>query len=70
LLQKEANFQSRGHAVNTPAPDFTDLERDPVSDLLYQRYLKPVWPELADSELQLDAASEDLVSCQCRSTLL
>jgi hypothetical protein len=63
LLQKKANFQNRGHAVDTPAPDFTDLERDLASELLYQRYLKPVCPELADSELQLDAASEDLTVC-------
>lgn len=49
--------------MNPAAPDFTDLERDLVSELLYQRYLKPIWPELADSELQLDPASEDLTVC-------
>lgn len=63
MLQKKANSQNRGHDVNAPAPDFTDLERDLVCELLYQRYLKPVWPELADSELQLDPASEDLTVC-------
>lgn len=49
--------------MNAAAPDFTDLERDLVSELLYQRYLKPVWPELADGELQLDPASDDLTVC-------
>ena len=61
--KKEANSLSRGQAVSAAAPDFTDLERDLVSELLYQRYLKPVWPELADSELQLDPAVDDLTVC-------
>lgn len=49
--------------MNAAAADFTDLERDLICELLYQRYLKPVWPELADSELQLDPASDELTVC-------
>lgn len=43
--------------------DFTEAERDMVAELLLQRYSKPVLPELADSELKLDPASDELSTC-------
>lgn len=43
--------------------DFTEVERDLVAELLLQRYSKPVLPELADSELKLDPASDELTIC-------
>lgn len=43
--------------------DFTEAERDLVAELLLQRYSKPVLPELADSELKLDPASDELSTC-------
>lgn len=46
----------------TPA-DFTETEQKLVSTLLLQRYGKPVQLQLADSELQLDPGSEDLILC-------
>lgn len=42
--------------------DFTEAERELVADILQQRYLKPVVPELADSELKLDPSSESLTT--------
>ena len=44
-------------------PDFTKFECAQVAEILQQRYLKAVVPEMADSELKLDAACDDLTSC-------
>lgn len=44
-------------------PDFTETEQKLVSALLLKRYAKPVSQQLADSELQLDATSEELTLC-------
>jgi hypothetical protein len=44
-------------------PDFTDEDLNLVSGLLLQRYGKVVTPQLADSEVQLDPASERLDLC-------
>lgn len=49
--------------MTATVPDFTPAERELVTTLLRQRYGKPVPPELADSELQLDPASADLTTC-------
>ena len=49
--------------MSLTAPDFTDTERELVAFLLHDRYNKPVQPDLADSELQLDASSEELTVC-------
>lgn len=49
--------------MNTTVADFTEVERELVAELLQQRYSKSVLPELADSELKLDPASEELMSC-------
>ncbi len=43
--------------------DFTELECELVAELLQQRYSKPVLPELADSELKLDPASDEMTIC-------
>jgi hypothetical protein len=44
-------------------PDFTDAEQKLVSTILFERYGKLVPMQLADSELQLDASSEELTLC-------
>ncbi len=44
-------------------PDFTETEQKLVSALLLKRYAKLVLPQLADSELQLDALSDELTLC-------
>ena len=44
-------------------PDFTETELKLVSASLFERYGKLVPFQLADSELQLDAASEELTLC-------
>jgi len=44
-------------------PDFTETELKLVSASLFERYGKLVPIQLADSELQLDAASEALTLC-------
>lgn len=49
--------------MDMTVPDFTEAERALVAELLLQRYGKAVPTELADSELQLDAASTDLTLC-------
>jgi hypothetical protein len=49
--------------MNTTIPDFTDAELKLVSASLYERYGKLVPLQLADSELQLDALSEELTLC-------
>jgi len=44
-------------------PDFTETELKLVSASLFERYGKLVQFQLADSERQLDAASEELTLC-------
>lgn len=44
-------------------PDFTDAEQKLVFAALFERYGKLVPVQLADSELQLDASSEQLTLC-------
>lgn len=44
-------------------PDFTEAEQEVVQAELSKRYGKHVDMELADSELQLDPASTELVLC-------
>lgn len=43
--------------------DFTVAEQELVARLLVRRYAKPVPVQLADSELQLEAAPEKLTLC-------
>lgn len=50
-------------AVDTTVSDFTGQELELVAELLQQRYSKQVSPELADSELKLDPASDELTVC-------
>lgn len=47
----------------TTIADFTDSEQRLVSNVLFQRYGKFVPLQVADAELQLDMASEDLTPC-------
>lgn len=49
--------------MNTTIPDFTGAEQKLVSASLFERYAKLVPFQLADSELQLDASSEELTLC-------
>jgi len=49
--------------MNQTIPDFTDTEQKLVSTSLFERYGKLVPLQLADSELQLDASSEELALC-------
>lgn len=49
--------------MNTTIPDYTDAEQKLVSATLFERYGKLVPFQLADSELQLDASSEELALC-------
>jgi len=49
--------------VDITVSDFTGQELELVAELLQQRYSKQVSPELADSELKLDPASDDLTVC-------
>lgn len=49
--------------MNTTIPDFTDAEHKLVSSSLFERYGKLVPLQLADSELQFDALSEELTLC-------
>src|SRR4030065_1297392 len=46
-----------------PTPAFPDAEQKLVSATLFERYGKLVPFQLADSELQLDTASEELTLC-------
>jgi len=46
-----------------PIPDFTDAEQKQVSGLLLKRYSRIVPLQLADSELQLNAATRKLTVC-------
>lgn len=50
-------------AVDTTVFDFTGQELELVAELLQQRYSKQVPLELADSELKLDPASDDMTVC-------
>jgi len=49
--------------VSDTASNFTEPECALVAELLQQRYNKPMPPELADSELKLDPASDELTPC-------
>ena len=49
--------------MNTTIPDFTNAEQKLVSATLFERYGKLVPFQLADSELQLDAGSDELTIC-------
>jgi hypothetical protein len=49
--------------MNAPIPDFTEAEQKLVSAALLERYGKLVPIQLADSDLQLDASSQELVLC-------
>jgi hypothetical protein len=49
--------------MNTTIPDFTDAEQKLVSASLFERYGKLVPLQMADSELQLNALSEELSLC-------
>ncbi len=49
--------------MNVPVPDFSDSERELVVALLQERYDKTVPLELADSELKLDPARDDITLC-------
>ncbi len=49
--------------MNFTVSDFTEGERELVAELLQQRYNKPVSVELADNELKLDPASDDMTIC-------
>lgn len=49
--------------MNVNVSHFTEPECELVAELLQQRYNKPVSPELADSELKLDPASDELTVC-------
>lgn len=49
--------------MNATVSDFTKVEHELVAELLQQRYSKPVLPELADSELKLDPASDEMTMC-------
>lgn len=49
--------------MSNAIPDFTAAEQELVAKLLQRRYSKPVAMQLADSELQLDPASETLTLC-------
>jgi hypothetical protein len=46
--------------MNTTIPDFTDAEQKLVSASLFERFGKLVPLQMADSELQLDALSDEL----------
>jgi hypothetical protein len=46
-----------------PIPDFTEAEQRDVAALLARRYGTPVAVELADSELQLEAADAEVTVC-------
>ena len=43
--------------------DFTETEQKLASALLLKRYARLILPQLADSELQLDAHSDELTLC-------
>jgi len=46
-----------------PPPDFSDTELTIIRDTLAQRYGKPVEPQLADVEFQLDQDSDQWSTC-------
>ena len=49
--------------MNIIVADFTGAERELVADILQQRYIRRVTPELADSELKLDPAGDEMTTC-------
>ena len=49
--------------MNVIVADFTEAERELVADLLQQRYIRRVTPDLADSELKLDPANDEMTIC-------
>jgi len=49
--------------VPSSVPDFSDAELNELHGVLHARYGHPVATELADSELKLDPASDDLTAC-------
>lgn len=49
--------------MNNPVLDFTDAEQKLVTVQLFNRYGKFIPMQLADSELQLDAATSELTVC-------
>lgn len=49
--------------MNVIVADFTEAERELVADLLQQRYIRRVTPDLADSELKLDPTGDELTIC-------
>ena len=49
--------------VGPSIPDFTDAEQRHVETLLTRRYATPVAIELADSELLLDPADDEMTVC-------
>lgn len=49
--------------MSVTVSDFTEPECELVAELLKQRYNQPVLPEMADSELKLDSASDELTTC-------
>jgi hypothetical protein len=50
-------------SVSTVVPDFSEAERSLVAELLHDRYKREVAPQLADSDLLLDPATEELTVC-------
>jgi hypothetical protein len=57
------DLRLRPAAVKLPIPDFTEAEQQRVDTLLRRRYGSPVAVELADSELRLDPATDELEVC-------
>ena len=49
--------------MNVIVADFTEAERELVADLLQQRYIRRVTPDLADSEVKLDPVDAELTIC-------
>jgi hypothetical protein len=49
--------------MTNPIPDFTDSERQLVSQTLFERYGRQVPVEAADAELQLDPLFDDFSTC-------
>jgi len=49
--------------MNSPVSDFTEAEQKLVANVLLQRYGRLVALQLADCELQLDPANDELTLC-------
>lgn len=56
-------YPGRKPDMGGPIPDFTAAEQELVAGLLVRRYSKPVPVQMADSELQLEAAPGMLTLC-------